>query len=508
MNQTTPIVKAEGITASEKLLAKLGEHTFLSLWSYPGIYRDQGIGENGEGKEVCDLLVVFGEDIIIFSDKTCAFPSTDETAVGWGRWFRRAIQDGAKQLWGAERWIRGHPDRLFLDRACKHPFPVPIPAPDCARYHLVAIANGSAERTQREFGGRGGLLVELSVKGNTHYTKPFTVGDLDPNRRFVHVFDDVALPHILSTLDTVADFVRYLQRRAAFCRSQVELLARNELDLLALYLRNEDGPGQHEFVPTEGADYVVVDAGFWDDFEQSPERLMRLEWAKISYLWDSLIEDFAHHTLTATHEFVVPTFSESNQILRFLAREPRARRRVLAKAFRDALHRSKADERRIRYIIPQQRGEPHYVYLFFPKPNRATKEQYRQMRFRVLAAYCEVVKLEYPDALDIVGLAMESGVEPGDRSTRHTLMVAHGLKKTQFMPAKCSDVSASTRIRSHHLCRLRQRSLLRRLPRLVPVGQSRGARNTLHTGGQLAAPPRVAIATPDVVPPAWHLRMP
>jgi len=412
----TPIVKAEGITASEKLLAKLGEHTFLPLWSYPGIYRDQGIAENGEGKEVCDLLVVFGEDIILFSDKKCAFPSTGDTTVDWARWFRRTIEGGAKQLWGGERWIRDHPGRLFLDRACTQPFPVPIPVSDSARYHLVAIANGSAERTQKELGGRGGLLLELSVKGSEHRTKSFTVGDLDPNRTFVHVFDDVALPHILSTLDTVADFVRYLQRRAVFCRSQVELVAHSELDLLALYLRNESGPGQHEFVPTEGAECVFVDAGFWDDFEQSPEWLARLEWAKISYLWDSFIEDFAHHTLTATHEFAVPTFSESNQILRFLAREPRARRRALAKAFRDALQRSKANERRIRYIIPQQPGEPYYVYLFFPKPARATREQYRQMRLRVLAACCEVVKLEYSDALDIVGLAMESGIQPGERS--------------------------------------------------------------------------------------------
>ena len=412
MSQTTPIVKAEGITASEKLLAKLGEHTFLSLWSYPGIHRDQGKGK----PEVCDLLVVFGEDIIVFSDKTCVFPSTGNTGVDWGRWFRGAIEEGAKQLWGAERWIRAHPDRLFLDRACTQRFPVPIPSADSARYHLVAIANGSAERTQKEFGGRGGLLVDLSVKCTAHYTKPFTVGDLDPKRTFVHIFDDVALPHMLSTLDTVADFVRYLRRRSAFCRSPVELVALSELDLLALYLRNESGPAHHEFVPTEGAECVIVDAGFWDDFEQSPEWQARLKWGKVSYLWDSFIEDLAHHTLTGTHEFAVPTFSESNQVLRFLAREPRARRRALAKAFRDALHRSKPDERRIRYIIPQQPGEPYYVYLFFPKPKRATREQYRQIRLRVLGACCEVVKLEYPDALDIVGLAMESGIEPGERS--------------------------------------------------------------------------------------------
>jgi hypothetical protein len=102
---------------------------------------DQDIAQNGEGKEVCDLLVVFGDHIIIFSDKHCAFPSTGDVSVDWGRWFKRAILEGAGQLWGAERWIRTFPNRLFLDRACKHRFPVPLPTPHSARYHLIAIAN-------------------------------------------------------------------------------------------------------------------------------------------------------------------------------------------------------------------------------------------------------------------------------------------------------------------------------------------------------------------------------
>lgn len=417
MSRTTaPIVKGSSVTASEELLSKLGERTFLSLWSYPAVYRDQGIERNGEGKEVGDLLVVFENDIIIFSDKRCAFPSTGNATVDWGRWFRGAIEEGAKQLWGAERWIRTHPGRLFLDKRCQHPFPVPIPSPASARYHLVAIANGSAERTKSEFGGRGGLFLEMSIRGNAHYTKPFTVGDLDPNKTFVHVFDDVALPIILSTLDTVADFVRYLERRASFCRSPIELIARSEQDLLALYLRNERGPDQDEFIPTQGAAYVVVDDGFWDDFEQSPEQQARSEWARVSYAWDSIIEDFAHHTLTGTHEFAIPTFATSDQILRFLAREPRARRRMLAAAFREALHLSKPGERRIRCLVPQKPGEPHYIFLFFPRPELATREEYREMRLKVLGACCEIVKLEHPEALDVIGIAMESGVGPGERS--------------------------------------------------------------------------------------------
>ena len=84
------VLRSRGTTPAERYLSRLCEQTFLSLWSYPGIYRDQGNTRGGDGKEVCDLLVVFGNDIVIFSDKDCSFPSSGDIRMDWSRWFRRA----------------------------------------------------------------------------------------------------------------------------------------------------------------------------------------------------------------------------------------------------------------------------------------------------------------------------------------------------------------------------------------------------------------------------------
>jgi hypothetical protein len=74
-----PIIKSEGTTASERYLAKLCKSTFLSLWSYPNLYSHEGRkNEKGVGKELCDLLVVFDNDIIIFSDKLIEFKHTED----------------------------------------------------------------------------------------------------------------------------------------------------------------------------------------------------------------------------------------------------------------------------------------------------------------------------------------------------------------------------------------------------------------------------------------------
>ena len=59
------IVRSEGVTASERYLEKLCRRSFLSLWSYPGVLRDQGRSNGkGDGKEVSDLLVVFEKHIL------------------------------------------------------------------------------------------------------------------------------------------------------------------------------------------------------------------------------------------------------------------------------------------------------------------------------------------------------------------------------------------------------------------------------------------------------------
>jgi len=179
-SQREPVRKAEGVTVAEKYLARLCEKNFLSLWSYPGVYRDQGKrGNAGDGKEICDLLVVFDRHIIIFSDKHCDLQDSGDVQRDWQRWFKRAIQKSAEQAWGAERWIRQQPNRIFLDRECKHPLPIDLPPIGQEIFHLVVVAHGVSPRIRKIFpGSSGSLMINTSLKGFDQQTFPFYVGDL------------------------------------------------------------------------------------------------------------------------------------------------------------------------------------------------------------------------------------------------------------------------------------------------------------------------------------------
>jgi hypothetical protein len=124
----------------------------------------------------------------------------------------------ADQVWGAERWLREHPDRVFLDRACTQSLPLEIPPAGRMRVHRLVVAHNIAEHRASYFGGgsSGTLVFNSNLTGKDHYSDPaactpFEIGWLDGDRGFVHVLDESFLDTLLSARDTVTDFVKYLR---------------------------------------------------------------------------------------------------------------------------------------------------------------------------------------------------------------------------------------------------------------------------------------------------------
>ena len=411
--------RLDALTPSEHRLQRLCADSFLTLWSYPGVFKDQGSGEGrAGGKEVCDLLVVFEEHIIVFSDKTCEFPDTGDLLLDWSRWYRKAIVRSAKQLRGAERWIRSHPERLFLDRKCRTPFPYPLPSPETAVFHRILVAGGAGARCQRELGGSGSLMLLSGgpeVPGSA--PTPFSVGRVDDHPGFLHVLDDFSLGAVLGTLDTISDFTAYLQAKEKLLASKRFAAAAGEEELLAFYLKNADREGRHAFAIPEKVDGFAIDEGSWESFQTDPQRLAQLEADRVSYAWDALIEKFTHFATTATMEFTnFRDLGDFERSIRLMAREPRVKRRMLAKALFDMMDKPReGKERMTRVILPLQQGDPYYVFLALRRPPNVSLEQYREGRRELLQALCLVTRSKWEDARDIVGIATEP-IESEDRS--------------------------------------------------------------------------------------------
>ena len=416
-----PIERADGITESERYLKRLCDQTFLSLWSYPGVYSDEGLVKSKQGEEVCDLLAVFENHIIIFSDKDCQFPNSGNLAVDWKRWFKKSIQKSAQQLWGAEGWIKKYPERLFLDKLCTQRFPLYIPDIKTAKFHLIAVAHSSSARCRQEFGGTGSLKIKTSIKGNNHYVKegggsPFYIGDIDPKRTFVHILDDISLDSVLSNLDTVSDFVAYLTKKEEFFRAKYHISAASELEILAHYHKFINDDGERDFflpghLSGQGAE-LVLEEGSWKEFEQSSGRKAKLEEDKISYQWDALIERINHYTFREELYFTSHlSIAEQEILLRFIARENRFHRRIFSKILCDLIYSAPLDgTRTVRYVPHPSYAGFCYVFLVHPPLYYSTYDQYRNERRDALYKRCRVAKLRFPDAQDIVGVATETVV--------------------------------------------------------------------------------------------------
>ncbi len=430
------------VNASERYLSRLCRRSFLRLWSWSNVYRDQKSGNGSVGKEVCDLLVVFDKHIFVFSDKYCAFPDTGNLSVDWERWLRRAVSESAKQVAGAERWIRNFPDRLFLDPGCEKPFPYELPPSHEAKYHRVVVAHGSAGRCREAFGGSGSLMLAPNEAQDSCI--PFMLGRLDHVPGFVHVMDDFTLDTILESLDTVADLADYFEKKEELVSSGKLLSAAGEEDLLAYYLQRVNEEGKHHFDFPDDMDWVVVDEGHWESFRNHPDRLAKIEADKISYVWDYLIDQFAKNIFEGTEYFPSGMrLEEQEPGLRIMARELRTERRALAKSFVAVLERADRGERAARIVAPANGRGTYYVFLGVQPREDRTYGEYREVRRNMLEAYCLVTRLQNPEALDIVGIASEPMTSDG-RS--EDFLYLNGRVWNEHLEADASRLQSETRI--------------------------------------------------------------
>jgi hypothetical protein len=401
--------RAAGVTPSERRLKQLCDRSFLSMWSYASVFRDQDSAGGRDGKEICDVLVVFGDHVLIFSDKDCAFPTIPDVGLAWCRWYRRTVADSAKQIFGAERWIKEHPNRLYLDRKCTWPFPIPLPNASVAKFHRIVVAHGSGPACATYFrGGSGSLMIYSDLVG-VDATHPFAIGFPDASGRLVHVLDDVTFQLLLRGLDTITDFVEYLARKEALFAAHRFVIATGEEDLLARYLRHVDHrTKKHDFAfPTE-CDGVAIPEGGWNEFVRSSAALSQQHADRVSYAWDRLIEKLARDSkaqvLAEAVEHNKP--GDAEPALRLMASEPRTARRLLAGSLIELINEGKGG-RRVRLHNPPRPGRPAYIFMTLWRPEGVSLEDYRRVRLDMLEDHCRVAKLRLPDVRYFVGIATE-----------------------------------------------------------------------------------------------------
>jgi hypothetical protein len=417
------IYRGEGTTESERYLASIADHTFLDLWSYANTF-------SAPGKELCDLLVVCGDDVIIFSDKTISWPEKGGE-LAWRRWYKAAIAKSISQVRGAERVLRTSPSNLFVDPACKQALPIPLPAADRRRVHGVIVALG-AEAACRDWVNNefGSFMIIPELTGSGHENALcngfplFGFGDVNESGIFVHIFDRVSLNVLMRELDTVSDLTRYLTKRADLIRSKRLFYSPSEPDLLAHYLRDIEADGEHGFVRPGGGEWregeqLLIEDRLFTNTVSRPEYRRKRSADRISYVWDRLITQFTKHILGGTIVSVrgeTPSATDGEEALRVMARENRTSRRILGQALINALKEAERTKtpRFARCILPgalSADAEAAYVFLILARPRADLPggyDRYRRTRQDMLQGYCLCTLQENKGLKRVVGIAMDA----------------------------------------------------------------------------------------------------
>ncbi len=337
------------MTPSEKLVFDLCRRSFLSLWSYANPQRP-------DGRELCDVLLVFGERIIVFSVKEIVFNEQANPEVAAKRWVREAVDKSVAQLRGAQREL------TRMTRVIRHDGSdgVDLPPVEGRRVHLVAVAAGG----------------KRSV--------PFGSGGKDSGD-YVHVIEEEALQEILGELDTTADFLQYLEAKEAFPGT---IVCEGEENLVAIYLH-----AGRKF-PTD-LPMLVAQNGLWREVQSKPEFLARKEDDRASYWWDRMIETFIKDYEVAPE--ARPSPSDHERVVRTMAAENRFARRMLSAACLDWLRRKQPGARNL--ISESGVG---YVFGTFPCDWK------REDRQAEISARCFVARSpSVMNSSTIIGLATE-----------------------------------------------------------------------------------------------------
>jgi hypothetical protein len=159
----------------EDFVNELAFHSFIKFWCYPSP-KD----EVGNKKEIIDLLITFKSVCILISVKNYEFKNV------YDRYFRNTIDFATKQIQGAERKLFESNRDIYI----KHP-----------EKEIEKFEAKQYEKCIR-------IVVNLGANVNFYPTHSFT-----NKSRFVHIFNKDAFEQVITELDTIPDFIDYLEKR-------------------------------------------------------------------------------------------------------------------------------------------------------------------------------------------------------------------------------------------------------------------------------------------------------
>jgi|Deesub1362A_J573_1020465.scaffolds.fasta_scaffold02881_9 hypothetical protein len=333
---------------AEKIVHDLALKTFLTDWCYLN-------PKLPNGKELCDLLVVFDDVAIIWQVKDLKLDKN-------GRYKKAEVEKNLRQLSGAYRQLFDLKNSIELEnpRRGKENFN----PREIKEIYLLSALLGEGEEIFSS--------VE-EVKGHT-----------------VHVLNKDFIEIVLNELDTISDFIDYLRKKEKFLAQDKKIIIEGgEEELLAYYLFNG-----RSFKRFQKANLITIQRGMWEYIQNKPEYKAKKKEDEISYVWDDIIN--RAHEGGSGYELVA----------RELARPNRFQRRYLSKAYVEARIKAHEDSSNdsFRRVVPAEGVTYCFLFQNDPEP--------RKYRKATLGIMCFIARGKFRQNKKVLGIATEKKIRP------------------------------------------------------------------------------------------------
>lgn len=335
------------MTKSEEWAYKLCRDSFFSLFSFVN-----PIGK--KEKELCDVIVICGSDIVLISVKEININLTDNYEVDYNRWNKRAIEDSIKQLNGAERFLKVVSS--FKLKGSEEEIELPIEK----NFYKIALV----------IGGKGKFPIPESIQNNG----------------YVNIMDEVSFHSIILELDTITDFISYLREKQTKL-SNVYFTGNGEEDLLAYYLFNE-------FNFTDKT-YLLFDEGLYKSLKKDKFYIKEKKERQESYIWDFIINHSAQNHF-AQNGYNTKSLNSTMKAYEIMAQETRFERVKLINNLNEII---KTNIRARIYFSPLFN---HVIYVFV-----SGKFSNQMGRLKELETRCLVAAFLMNKSAVVIGIAWE-----------------------------------------------------------------------------------------------------
>jgi len=302
----------------EQFVNELAYNSFMKYWCYPNP-KD----ENGDKKEICDLMIFFRDCLIIISVKNYVFKDF------YSRYFRNTIEKAVDQISGAERKLMFSEREIYI----KHP-------------------NKDIERFPREEIRKVFRIIVNLGDGVKFYPS----NKETQKGQFVTIFDKGAFETIVKELDTLPDFIDYLTKREElfsdktvlilpgeehdFSKETTEqflehtetnliipnkqsiVISGTEYDILAYYLEDRESFLEKVRSSNDNLIYLQIDDK-WNSYISKEEVKIKKQNDRYSYFIDDLVKN----------EVLVHNNLQAAELAKELLSFNRFTRRIIAKNF-------------------------------------------------------------------------------------------------------------------------------------------------------------------------------